>query len=771
MPRRIALTLFAAAFAVFPRLGSATTADNICSPAADPCLLNSVLTVSPGSTLDFGARKFQIGAAGTLNVNGGDTLTIKAGTVELLAGALIRKVPASSSAPTVSIQTTADILMRKSGSSRSKIDVSADDAGGVITLEANGNVSLDGDLLAKGTTIESDAGTLDISAGGDVSITGDITLFAGSDGVGGEITITATGSIVANGTVVDASGGLEGGSIDLEAGTNLSTTAKLDVSGDGAGSDGGFVTLVAQGNLTMGGLLNADGSGSVDFGGFGGDIELSAVGTTRISNKIDISGGSPDGEGGTADISGGVDLVLTGQLVASGPTGQGFGGTLLLSAVNVAQLAELIDLHGGNDGGGGYLSVQSSTEVRAQSEINANGDGGYVLLSTLHEPDPTDPTQNFVTGKITASGNLHSDAAPTGFGGQISIQGCDIVVPAGSTLDTLGDTALNLLQASGQLTVGGTLTADGGSGGSATNRFEYRDAGKTPIIQPGASITPSAVAALVPTLPPCGAVCGNGVVETGEQCDKGAANGTPGSGCNVLCKTAEVCGTASGPTCIPCADDTECHPLGICGGSQCKAGVCTAVPVPVCDDGNPCTNDRCDGSAGCVHDAQSGAGVAGCDDGNVCNGAETCTGGTCTPGTPPPTDDNDPCTDDDGVCDPTTGTPHPPKVGFASAICRLDAIDAALRTAAVPGDISDKVRAKLDKALAALRGKIGQAQGATGKKRVKMLKAAGKQITKLVKLIGAASKKSQIKSGLADTITRAATGATNAVDSLRTTST
>src|SRR5262249_6245094 len=159
--------------------------------AADPCVLNSVLTVSPGSTLDFGTRKFQVGAAGALHVNGDDTLTIHAGTGELPAGARHRKLTPSATAANRPLHTSGAILMRKS-TSKSKIDVSADNGGGIITLEANGNVSLDGDLLAKGTTTESDAGTLDISAGGDVTITGDITLFGGSDAVGGEITITAT---------------------------------------------------------------------------------------------------------------------------------------------------------------------------------------------------------------------------------------------------------------------------------------------------------------------------------------------------------------------------------------------------------------------------------------------------------------------------------------------------------------------------------------------------------------------------------------------------
>ena len=44
------------------------------------------------------------------------------------------------------------------------------------------------------------------------------------------------------------------------------------------------------------------------------------------------------------------------------------------------------------------------------------------------------------------------------------------------------------------------------------------------------------------------------------------------------------------------------------------------------DDGNVCTDDTCDGAGACAHPANT----APCDDGLYCNGADTCSGGTCT---------------------------------------------------------------------------------------------------------------------------------------------
>jgi trimeric autotransporter adhesin len=94
--------------------------------------------------------------------------------------------------------------------------------------------------------------------------------------------------------------------------------------------------------------------------------------------------------------------------------------------------------------------------------------------------------------------------------------------------------------------------------------------------------------------------CGNGVVDPAEQCDDGA--------------------TVNGDCCSStCQFET--------GGGPCA------------DDGNPCTNDQCDGAGGCAHPNNS----APCNDNVFCNGADLCGGGTCSqhPGDPCPGPDLD----------------------------------------------------------------------------------------------------------------------------------
>src|SRR5262245_6277689 len=156
-------------------------------------------------------------------------------------------------------------------------------------------------------------------------------------------------------------------------------------------------------------------------------------------------------------------------------------------------------------------------------------------------------------------------------------------------------------------------------------------------------------------------LCGNGVLDPGEQCDDG--NTLAGDCCSPACQfeaPASPCATNV------CLDGMACDGAGVCGGGTpnmgpcddgnacttgdvCVGGTCVGGAAPDCNDNNPCTSDACDPASGCVNAPNA----LPCDDGNACTTGDTCAGGGCVPGPATNCDDGNPCTTD--ACDPMLG--------------------------------------------------------------------------------------------------------------------
>jgi cysteine-rich repeat protein len=142
-------------------------------------------------------------------------------------------------------------------------------------------------------------------------------------------------------------------------------------------------------------------------------------------------------------------------------------------------------------------------------------------------------------------------------------------------------------------------------------------------------------------------VCGNGILEAGEQCDLGAPNGSSGVCCSATCQFK-----SSSIVCRPSAG--VCDPAELCPGNG---------PICPADAKSPTTTfcrasagqcdlpDYCDGMSNDCPNTFEPDGT-GCDDHNVCTPQDVCVNGVCTGF------DQLPC-DACQTCDPVNGCTGP----------------------------------------------------------------------------------------------------------------
>ncbi len=146
------------------------------------------------------------------------------------------------------------------------------------------------------------------------------------------------------------------------------------------------------------------------------------------------------------------------------------------------------------------------------------------------------------------------------------------------------------------------------------------------------------------------ATCTDGDACTlGDACAYGACQGGGAANCDdgQDC-TTDSCDKASG--CVHASNNIACSDGSACTqGDQCQGGACQAGGALDCNDNNPCTSDSCDASSGCVHLGNA----LPCDDNNACTVGDACQAGLCLPGAATVCNDGNPCTDDS--CDVSKG--------------------------------------------------------------------------------------------------------------------
>jgi hypothetical protein len=159
-----------------------------------------------------------------------------------------------------------------------------------------------------------------------------------------------------------------------------------------------------------------------------------------------------------------------------------------------------------------------------------------------------------------------------------------------------------------------------------------------------------------------GTACNDGTAcSQTDSCQKGVCVGTNLVTCSAAdqCHVAGTCNGATGTCSNPAkADGSACTDGSACSlADTCQGGNCAAGAAPNCDDGNPCTDDSCDATTGCVNSNNT----ASCDDGNACTLVDTCGGGTCNGNNPVVCSASDQC-HVAGTCDASTGACSNPTI-------------------------------------------------------------------------------------------------------------
>ncbi len=448
-------------------------------------------------------------------------------------------------------------------------------------------------------------GTLDTSFSGDGKLTVNM---AGEDDFAEAVAIQPDGKIV---VVGEAYNGSESYNVAL---LRLNADGSFDnsFSGDGrqfsefGGDDRGFgVALQPDGKIVVGGMqgvpsgnnsflvarYNTDGTNDATFDGDGvaitdmyGDYDQAIAVALQDDGRIVL--------GGICKVGGNDDFCLA-RYNSNGSLDTSFSGDGKVSTAV-----------GSNEDAIYYLAIQSDGRILATGETSNGANNDFALLRYLSNGS-LDPTFGS-SGKVITTFGSGNDYAR-----EVAIDAHDRIVVAGfATISGNFDFAVARFLSDGQLDLAfdddGKVTTPIGSGDDRGFALAIDQAAERFYVGGSTYNGTDEDFALVRY---ADAVCGDGALDSGEQCDDG--NLADGDCCSSTCQFESA------------------------------ASACAS-------DGNVCTTDLCNGSGACMH-AAGNAGTLCRASGGVCDPAETCTGASAS--CPADAKSTAVCRGPAGVCD------------------------------------------------------------------------------------------------------------------------
>jgi cysteine-rich repeat protein len=390
----LALSISQPAFAL-----TADSAEDVCGPLDDPCVVSEVVRVESGAVLDFGTRDVSVTGKGSFNF-GANSGRIYCGSFDATSrtpfdavgfrdGALdsgritlhARRQCSGSGYPCLdnggcalgscSTRRCAEApAVTCSDDSHCQLGTCSALTGrclGNFGVSCETNVDCDvGPCPAQLTCSKRPYDTVDCSSNADCQL--------GSCSVG-------DGSISIDGTIRGRS--RFPAYLEMKAAGSAALLGPIHLSGTSGQSDGGELEVHAMdGSVSIAGRVRA--RGGVD--GAGGDVELFASEDISVSGKIDLRGG--DFDGGTFDAESGGDIFVESSIEASSRSGAGYGGDVLVVAgrdlsIGVAALEPQIRIAAnghegrfGDTGDGGRIDLSAERDALIAETVSIVADGG-----------------------------------------------------------------------------------------------------------------------------------------------------------------------------------------------------------------------------------------------------------------------------------------------------------------------------------------------------------------------------------------------------------
>jgi len=554
------------------RAAPVTSADEVCGPSDDPCIIDSHVEVDSAYPLVFGLRTVRIVPGGKLT----GTVSLACGAFEVDVGpgtawmelaapvgtaqATItarRACSGDSSTPCVVDSTCADALLGTCSIGDGGIRIAGDldgKHGPAVLLRAAGDIGVQGEIVAKGSKTRSNGGTVELDSGlGSIELAAVIDAQAGEDvdyggpGPGGEVRLSAGGNIV----VSEPSyvGGISGAFL-ANAGGDLTVTASifaqtLPRAWDGAGTisldaDGDIDVVAPAGSPAL--FLDVRGNSRWSsyglYAGPGGYAFLDAGEDLTISSNVRLEGDSGKSRGKYVDdlpfsacwyfYAGGA-MTLDGRLTSRGKGIHGYGCPLRVEAdggISVGRKARVTTQ--GMTSGAMYISAGNRSPITIDGRLDARarsalyygtfyGYGGAIYMTG---------------GDVTVNGRALNGGGSSGNG--IFVDACRLRLGPKARLDAAQGRQY-FSAAPTEITIGESMIAEPGSKirgrSDGSHTITYRDTAKPPVLE--GKIKPAPTLISNPLLTGC-PVCGNLEIDAGETCDDG--NVLAGDGCSDLCQ-------------------------------------------------------------------------------------------------------------------------------------------------------------------------------------------------------------------------------------------